>query len=246
LENIAISVNDVSMRFNLARERIDTLKEHVIARLKRRIIVDEFYALRNVSFQVEKGESFAIVGSNGSGKSTLMKLVAKVYKPTTGSITVNGAIAPMIEIGAGFDAQLTASENIFLNGMILGYKREFVKSKYDEILDFAELRQFENVPLKNISSGMQARLGFAVATLMKPDILIVDEILSVGDYHFQKKSKERIAELLSGGTTLLLVSHARDIVTSFCKRAIWIEKGKIRASGDAESVCAQYQPKALS
>jgi ABC-type polysaccharide/polyol phosphate transport system ATPase subunit len=230
------------MRFNLAREKTDTLKEHVIARLKKKIVIDEFWALSNISFAIDKGDSFAIVGNNGSGKSTLMKLIAQVYKPTCGKIAVKGSVAPMIELGAGFDDQLTAGENVYLNGMVLGYGKDYLRERYGEIFSFAELREFENVPVKNFSSGMKARLGFAVATIVQPEILIIDEVLSVGDYQFQKKCEKRIAALLDGGTTLLLVSHSREQVLKLCRQAVWIDRGEMRAIGDATSVCQQYQP----
>jgi ABC-type polysaccharide/polyol phosphate transport system ATPase subunit len=242
VKDIAISVSDISMKFNLARERSDTLKEHVIARLKNRIQIDEFWALKNISFTVRTGQSFAIVGRNGSGKSTLMKLIAQVFKPTKGTITTNGAIAPMIELGAGFDDQLTAGENIYLNGIILGSSRARLKERYQKVLEFAELTDFENVPLKNFSSGMKARLGFAVATLARPEILIIDEVLGVGDYQFQKKCEERIASLLRDGTTLLLVSHSHEQVMKLCENAVWIDKGEMKAIGTAKDVCEQYQP----
>jgi ABC-type polysaccharide/polyol phosphate transport system ATPase subunit len=199
--------------------------------------------LRDISFEVGHGDAFAIVGGNGSGKSTMLKVISRIYKPTAGTVTVNGSVAPMIELGAGFDSQLTASENIFLNGAVLGYKREFMRRRYDEILEFAELREFEHVPLKNYSSGMKARLGFAIATIVKADILIVDEVLSVGDYKFREKCERRIAELLSGGTTLLLVSHSREQVLKLCKRAAWIEKGTLRAIGNVKEILTKYEEK---
>jgi ABC-2 type transport system ATP-binding protein/lipopolysaccharide transport system ATP-binding protein len=237
----AIIVDNVSMCFNLEREKHDTLKEHFIAKVQKKIRVDEFYALRNISFEVKRGDSFAIVGSNGSGKSTMLKIIAKIYKPTSGSVAVIGSVAPMIELSAGFDIQLTASENIFLNGAVLGYNRAFMREHYNAILDFAELKEFEHVPVKNYSSGMKARLGFAIATIVKPDILIIDEVLSVGDFEFKKKCENRIADLLLGGTTLLFVSHARDQVLKLCGMAAWIEKGTLRAMGGARDVLKEYQ-----
>lgn len=237
----AVVVDNVSMRFNLEREKHDTLKEHFIAKVQNKIHVDAFYALRNISFTVPRGDSFAIVGSNGSGKSTMLKIISRIYKPTEGRVEVNGSVAPMIELGAGFDPQLTASENIFLNGAVLGHNRAFMQERYDEILDFAELKEFEHVPVKNYSSGMKARLGFAIATIVKADLLIVDEVLSVGDYRFREKCERRIADLLSGGTTLLLVSHGKDQVLKLCKHAVWIEKGALRAVGNAKDVLAEYE-----
>jgi ABC-type polysaccharide/polyol phosphate transport system ATPase subunit len=243
MDECAIVADNVSMRFNLEREKHDTLKEHLIARIQKKVRVDEFYALRNISFEVRRGDSFAIVGSNGSGKSTMLKVVSRIYKPTGGAVTVNGSVAPMIELGAGFDPQLTASENIFLNGAVLGYNRGFMRRRYDEILEFAELREFEHVPVKNYSSGMKARLGFAIATIVKADILIVDEVLAVGDYKFREKCERRIADLLSGGTTLLLVSHSKEQVLKLCERAAWIEKGILRAVGKAKDILAKYEEK---
>jgi ABC-2 type transport system ATP-binding protein/lipopolysaccharide transport system ATP-binding protein len=245
MRDYAIIADNVSMKFNLEREKHDTLKEHLIAKVQKKAHVDEFYALRNISFEVERGDSFALVGSNGSGKSTVLKVISRIYKPTEGTVTVNGSVAPMIELGAGFDAQLTASENIFLNGAVLGYNREFMRRRYDEILEFAELWEFEHVPVKNYSSGMKARLGFAIATMVKADILIVDEVLAVGDYQFREKCERRIADLLSGGTTLLLVSHSKEQVLKLCKRAAWIEKGALRAIGAAEEILKEYQGASL-
>jgi len=237
----AIEVNSVFMRFNLEKEKHDTLKEQLIARVRKTHVVDEFYALRDISFNVGFGDSFAIVGSNGSGKSTMLKLIARIYKPTNGTVDVNGSVAPMIELGAGFDPQLTAHENIFLNGAVLGHNRNFMRERYDEILEFSELKEFEHVPLKNYSTGMKARLGFAIATIVKPDILIVDEVLGVGDYSFQKKCESRIQNLLSGGTTLLFVSHNKSQVQKLCRHAAWIEKGVLRAVGDTDDVIKEYE-----
>jgi ABC-type polysaccharide/polyol phosphate transport system ATPase subunit len=237
----AIVLDKVSMKFNLEREKHDTLKEHFIARVRKTIIYDEFYALREVSLEVSRGDSIAIVGRNGSGKSTLLKIIAHIYKPTAGAVTVSGSVAPLIELGAGFDAQLTASENIFLNGAVLGHNRAFMQERYDEILDFAELKSFEHVPLKNYSSGMRARLGFAIATLVKADILIVDEVLAVGDYQFRAKCERRIADLLAGGTTLVLVSHSKEQVLKLCQRAAWIENGVLRQWGETAGIMKNYQ-----
>ena len=239
----AVVVDNVSMKFNLEREKHDTLKEHFIAKVQNKVRVDEFYALRNISFNVGRGDSFAIVGSNGSGKSTMLKIISRIYKPTEGKVAVNGSVAPMIELGAGFDPQLTANENIFLNGAVLGYNREFMRRRYEEILEFAELWEFEHVPVKNYSSGMKARLGFAIATIVKADILIVDEVLSVGDYKFREKCERRIQDLLSGGTSLLLVSHGKEQVLKLCKHAVWIEKGRLRAIGKTKDVLSEYEEK---
>ncbi|MGZ7445308.1 ABC transporter ATP-binding protein [Paenibacillus sp. TH7-28] len=240
MSEFAVEVNDVSMKFNLEREKINSFKEYTIKLLKKSIEYDEFYALTNVSFQVEKGDSFAIIGGNGSGKSTMLKIISGIYKPTSGNVRVSGSIAPLIELGTGFDVELTARENIFLNGAVLGYSKKFMKEKFDEIIDFSELYDFIDVPLKNFSSGMVARLGFSIATLVKPDLLIVDEILSVGDQSFQEKCEKRMSELTSGGTTLLLVSHSIDQVRNVCNNAIWLNKGQVMASGLVEDVCDAY------
>lgn len=236
----AIEVSNVSMHFNLATEKVDSLKEYILKRIKGQYKVDAFLALDKISFSVERGDSFAIVGSNGSGKSTMLKIISGIYRPTSGTVKVNGSIAPMIELGAGFDAELTARENVFLNGAVLGYDREFMKKHFDEIIDFAELWDFVDVPVKNYSSGMQARLGFAVATVIDPDILIVDEILSVGDAHFQEKCERKMDYLREKGTTMVLVSHSTNQILNVCKHACWINKGKLMMVGTAEDVCSEY------
>lgn len=236
-----IEVNDVSMRFNLSKEKVDSLKEYVIKMLKHQLSFDEFWALRNISFSIERGESLGLIGLNGSGKSTLLKVIAGVLKPTTGYVRVNGTVAPLIELGAGFDMDLTARENIFLNGAILGYKRDFMQENYDDIVEFSELAEFIDVPVKNFSSGMVARLAFAIATIGKPDILIVDEALSVGDFRFVEKCNKRIQHMLSGDTTLLFVSHSIGEVRTFCKKVAWIEKGHLKMFGETEEVCSMYE-----
>ena len=208
-----ININQVTMKFNLMEERVDTLKEYVVKLLKRKLLYNEFISLDHVTFSIQKGDVVGIVGLNGAGKSTLLKILAGVLKPTSGFISVKGSIAPLIEVGAGFDPELTARENIYLNGAILGYSRKFIDSKFDEIIEFAELERFVNVPVKNFSSGMYTRLGFSIATIVNPEILIVDEVLSVGDFKFQEKSKKRIERLMSGGTTVILVSHIFSIVS---------------------------------
>ena len=207
MEDSIISVENVSMEFRLYKEQVDSLKEFFIKKVKRELSYDEFWALKNINFEVKRGDSFGIVGTNGSGKSTLLKTIAGVLKPTKGKITVRGSVAPMIELGAGFDFDLTARENIFLNGAILGYDKKMLTEKFDEIIEFAELQEFVDVPIKNYSSGMVTRLGFSIATIQIPDVLIVDEILAVGDFRFQEKCEKRINNMLSQGTTLLLVSH---------------------------------------
>ena len=209
--------------------------------LRKQLKFDKFYALSGVSLEIKKGEVVGLIGLNGSGKSTLLKVISGILNPTTGSAEIDGIISPLIELGAGFDFELTTRENIFLNGSVLGFDRKFMREKYDEILDFAELRDFENVAIKNFSSGMVARLGFSIATLVKPDILIVDEILAVGDFRFQQKCEARIAEMMAGGTTVIIVSHSIDQIERLCSRVIWLEKGKIIMSGPTEEVCSKYK-----
>ncbi|MGI5919162.1 MAG: ABC transporter ATP-binding protein [Christensenellales bacterium] len=235
-----ICVNNASVRFNIASERIDSIKEYFIKLMKRQLMFQEFFALKNINLHVKKGESWGIIGVNGSGKSTLLKLVCGILKPYTGTVELRGSVAPLIELGAGFDMDLTARENIFLNGAVLGHSRKFMKEKFDEIVEFAELQGFLDMPIKNYSSGMAARLGFSIATVVRPDVLIVDEILSVGDYAFQKKCEKRMNELLSGGTTLLYVSHSVDSVKKLCTHALWLEKGEEKMRGDATTVCDSY------
>ena len=241
MENIAVSVKDVSMMFNLNRDKIMGLKEYVVKALKRELYFEEFWALRDISFDVRKGEVLGILGLNGSGKSTLLKLIAGVFKPTKGSITVQGDIAPLLELGAGFDMEFSAKENVLMNGAMYGYPPSYMNGLYEEIMNFAELWDFEGVPLKNFSSGMSARLGFAVATQVNPEILIIDEILGVGDYRFAEKCEERISELLSGGTTVLLVSHSADTITKLCTRAMILRQGQLVSVGDVDEVSEMYQ-----
>lgn len=240
MDNI-IEVENVSMRFRLEQNKTDTIKEYLLKMARRQLRYSDFYALNDVSFRVERGDSVALIGTNGSGKSTMLKLIAGVMYPTGGSLSVRGSIAPLIELGAGFDMDLTARENIFLNGAILGHNRAFMQAHFDEIVDFAELRAFIDAPIKTFSSGMIARLGFSIATQVRADILVVDEILAVGDYLFQQKCYRRMEEMLSNGTTLLFVSHDANQVRRMCKKAVWLDNGVMRAYGEAESVCAQYQ-----
>ena len=242
-KEIMVSVDNVGIRFNLAKERVDSLKEYFLKFTKGTLKFEEFWALDGVSLDIEKGDFYGLVGINGSGKSTLLKSVAGVFKPTRGKITVNGTIAPLIELGAGFDMDLTARENIFLNGAVLGFSKEHMLAKFDEIVDFSELHDFLDVPLKNYSSGMVARIAFAIATATQPDILIADEILAVGDYAFQEKCEKRMQELLDAGTTVIFVSHSIEQVKRMCNKATWIEKGKVIMSGDAETVCDAYSSK---
>lgn len=239
-QEYAVKVENVAVRFNMASEKIDNLKEYFIKLIRRELMFKEFLALKDVSFEVKKGEAWGIIGANGSGKSTLLKLICGILKPYKGSVTVNGSTAPLIELGAGFDGDLTASENIYLNGAVLGYDKKFMKEHFEEIVEFAELQDFLEMPLKNYSSGMAARLGFAIATVVRPDILICDEVLAVGDYAFQQKCEKKMNEMRERGTTLLYVSHSIESVKSVCDHALWVEKGVVRMKGMAEDVCEAY------
>ena len=239
-KRVMIDVDHVSIRFNLSNQKVDNLKEYFVKLLKKQLMFQEFFAVKDVSFKVHAGEAWGLIGTNGSGKSTMLKAISGILAPYKGNITVNGSVAPLIELGAGFDQELTARENIFLNGCVLGHTEKFMKEQFDEIVDFAEIHQFLDSPLKNYSSGMRARLGFSIATMVKPDILIVDEILAVGDYKFRQKCEKRMKELLSGGTTLLYVSHSIDEVKRLCDHALWIDKGVERMQGSAIEVCDAY------
>lgn len=239
--NTVVDVSDVTVRFNLASQQVNNLKEYVIKILKKELMFQEFLALQNINLQVKEGEAWGIVGTNGSGKSTLLKLICGILKPYKGSVFVTGTLAPLIELGAGFDGELTARENIFLNGTLLGYSEEFMKEHFHEIVDFAELWDFLDVPIKNYSSGMAARLGFSVATMVQPEILICDEVLSVGDFKFQEKCEKRMQQMLAMGTTLLYVSHTIQSVQKLCDKALWLDKGKIVMSGGAQEVCKEYR-----
>ncbi|MDD7770541.1 ABC transporter ATP-binding protein [Suipraeoptans intestinalis] len=235
-----VCVDHVSMKFSLASERVDSFKEYVIKTIKRQLSYDEFWALKDVSFSVNKGDAVGLVGLNGSGKSTMLKVIAGVLKPTKGSVKVNGVVAPLIELGAGFDMDLTAAENVFLNGALLGYSRQEMEKCYDDIVNFSELHDFMNTPVKNFSSGMVSRLGFSIATIGTPDILIVDEVLSVGDFHFQIKCQNRIKEMLNRGTTLLFVSHSIEQVEALCNKIVWLEKGNLKMFGEAKGIAEIY------
>ena len=235
-----IKVDNVSMMFNQSSEKIDSIKEYIIKFFKRELHFQKFLALNNVSFELEKGDSLGIIGLNGSGKSTLLKIVSGILKPTTGTVTTVGSIAPLIELGAGFDANLSARENIYLNGAILGYDRKYMDSKFDEIIKFAELENFVDSAIKNFSSGMVARLGFAIATMNTPDILIIDEILAVGDYKFQQKSFQRMQEMMNSGATVVFVSHSVEQVKEICKKALWLDHGNVVKFGNAEEICNEY------
>lgn len=236
-----IEVNHVSLCYRMPAERVSGMKEFLVQALQGKLQYKEFWALQDVNFSIEKGEVLGLVGANGAGKSTMLKVISGILKPTKGAVTVHGNIVPMLELGSGFDLELTGRENVFLNGAILGYPEDFLKEKYQEIVDFSELGEFIEMPLRNYSSGMITRLAFSIATVVKPDILIVDEILSVGDAAFQKKSKNRMMELMSGGTTVLLVSHSAEQITEMCSRAIWLEKGKMKMIGPAADVCRAYE-----
>ena len=236
-----IEVSNVSVRFNLEQEKTDTIKEYLLKLVKGQLHFNEFYALRDVSFNVERGDSLALIGTNGSGKSTMLKLIAGVLYPSRGKVSVKGSIAPLIELGAGFDIDLTARENIFLNGAVLGHSRAYMKKHFDEIVDFAEIEEFIDVPVKNFSSGMVARLGFSIATQVRADILVVDEILAVGDFLSQQKCYRRMEEMLSGGTTLLFVSHDAEMVKRMCRRAVWLNDGVMMDIGEAAAVCDNYR-----
>lgn len=237
----AVEVKNVSISFNLGKEKILSLKEYIIKLVKKELFFEEFKALDDISFDIKKGEVFGIVGLNGAGKSTLLKIIAGVMKPDKGTVKTFGSIAPLIELGAGFDMELTAYENIFLNGAVLGYSKQFMKSKLNEIIDFSELYDFIDVPIKNFSSGMVARLGFSIATIVEPNILIVDEILSVGDFKFQEKCNERINNMIENGTTIIIVSHSIEQIEEICDRALLIEHGKIIKLGDAKTVCEYFK-----
>lgn len=237
-----IKVDNVSMVFNIANQQLNSLKEYFITILRRELFFKEFKALEDISITINKGDVYGIVGTNGSGKSTLLKIIAGVLEPTRGTCEINGTIAPLIELGAGFDAELTARENVYLNGALLGYSKSFIDESFDDIVRFAEIENFIDMPLKNYSSGMVARIAFAIATATVPDILIVDEALSVGDFLFQKKCEDRINELVKEhGTTLLFVSHSTDQVENLCEKALWIEKGHMRMQGSAKEVCGAYR-----
>jgi len=235
-----IEISDVTMRFHMNTDKILSLKEFVTRGLTGRLKFEDFTALEHVSFQVKKGETLGLIGRNGAGKSTLLKVISGILKPTEGSVVCRGNVVPMLELGSGFDFDLTGRENIFLNGAIMGYSEKFLKAKYDEIVEFAELGQFIEVPIRNYSSGMLARLAFSIAAVVEPEILIVDEILAVGDAAFQEKSKRRMMELMGGGTTVLFVSHSIEQIKEMCKRVVWLERGSVKMCGDAKKVCDTY------
>lgn len=236
-----IEVNHVTMRFRMANDRINSIKEYLVQFLKKRLKYSEFEALKDVSFTVERGEIVGLIGHNGAGKSTMLKIISRIMKPTEGNVVVRGNVVPMLELGSGFDYDMTGRENIFLNGAILGYSEEFLKSKYQEIVDFSELGPFIDTPIRNYSSGMISRLAFSVASAVNPEILIVDEILGVGDADFQIKSQNRMMEMMGGGTTVLMVSHNIKQIREMCDRVVWIEHGQVVDYGDAEHLCSEYE-----
>ena len=237
----AIIVDNVSMKFNLSKERVDSLKDYIIKSIKKEIKYNEFWALQNVSFTVEKGDRVGILGLNGAGKSTLLKVIAGVFKPTEGTVTKHGKMVPLLELGAGFDSQYTGKENIYLYGAMLGYTKEFIDEKYDEIVKFSELKDFIDVPIKNYSSGMKSRLGFSIATVVSPKILILDEVLSVGDAKFRKKSEKKVLSMFDSGVTVLFVSHSLAQVKRICNKAMILEKGQLIAYGDIDTISEQYE-----
>lgn len=240
MSNNMIEVSDVTMRFRMNADRILSLKEFATTALRGKLHYEEFTALNNVSFNLKKGETLGLIGRNGAGKSTLLKVISGILKPTEGSVACYGNVVPMLELGSGFDMELTGQENIFLNGAILGYSEEFLKSKYDEIAEFSELGKFLSMPIRNYSSGMLARLAFSVATAVNPEILIVDEILSVGDMAFQEKSRKRMMEMMGGGTTVLFVSHNMAQIREMCSRVVWLDHGTVRMLGPTQEVCDAY------
>lgn len=242
-KDTVIDVDSVSMVFNISKEKIDSIKEYAIKILKHQLMYTEFTALNNVSFSISRGEVVGLVGLNGSGKSTMLKIIAGVMKPTSGKVSVKGTVAPLIEVGAGFNGDLSGRENIFLNGYLLGFSQDYINEHMQEIIEFSELGDFIDVPLKNYSSGMKARLGFSIATTVKPEILIVDEVLAVGDYKFQEKCQKRISDMMANNTTVLFVSHSINQVRNLCTRCVWLEKGNLVMDGPTGKVCDAYMKK---
>lgn len=241
MRETVIKLENVSMHFRKSTQKVTSLKEYIIRKIKRQLTYEEFVALNNINLEIQKGEVVGFVGLNGAGKSTLLKVVSRVQKPTKGNVTVKGKVSPLLELGAGFDNDLTGRENIFLNGLILGYNRKFIESRVDEIINFAEIRDFIDVPIKNYSSGMKARLGFSIATVNVPEILIVDEVLSVGDGRFRKKSEVRMLELIKSDATVLFVSHSLEQIRRLCTKVVWLEKGEIKKAGETKEVCDAYE-----
>ena len=237
----AVELRNVEMHFNMSKEKLESLKEYFLKLVKRQLHFEDFVAVDNVSFDIKKGDVFGIVGLNGCGKSTTLKMISGILEPTKGMVKTYGTIAPLIELGAGFDMDLTARENIYLNGSVLGYSKKFIDEKFDDIVNFSEMHEFLDVPMKNYSSGMVARIAFAIATVTTPDILIVDEILAVGDFLFQQKCEERINAMINNDTTVIIVSHSIEQIERLCKHCVWLEKGKIKMIGDALEVCDAYK-----
>lgn len=240
-KSYAIEVNNVSMLFHLNKDRVDNAKEYFVRLLTRKLTYTEFWALRDISFKIEKGDRVGVLGFNGAGKSTLLKTIAGVLKPTMGEVKVSGVIAPMLELGAGFDMNYSGAENIYLYGATMGFSRKYIDEKYDEIVEFSELGEFINAPLKSYSSGMKSRLGFSIATAVKPDILILDEVLSVGDAAFREKSEQRVLDMMEDGVTVLFVSHSAETVKRICNKAIILSKGQLVAEGDVDEICDVYK-----
>lgn len=241
MNEVMIKMDHVGMQFNKPKQKIDSFKDYVIKRMKKQLSYEKFTALKDINLDINKGEVVGFVGLNGAGKSTLLKIVAGVQKPTSGSIKVNGRVSPLLELGAGFDNDLTGRENIYLNGLILGYSKSFIREQMDSIIKFAELEEFIDTPIKNYSSGMRARLGFAIATAKNPRILIVDEVLSVGDGRFKKKSEERMLELIKSEATVLFVSHSIAQIRRLCTKVVWLDKGQIKMVGNTKEVCDEYE-----
>lgn len=237
----AVELRDIEMHFNMSSEKLQSLKEYFLKFMKRQLHFEDFVAVDKVSFDIKKGDVFGIVGLNGCGKSTTLKIISGILKPTKGSVETQGVIAPLIELGAGFDMELTARENIYLNGSVLGYSKKFMDEKFDDIVEFSEMRDFLDVPMKNYSSGMVARIGFAIATVTTPDILIVDEILAVGDFLFQQKCEERINKMMQDDTTVIIVSHSIEQIERLCKHCVWLEKGRVKMIGETAEVCNAYK-----
>lgn len=237
----AVELRNVEMHFNMSKEKLESLKEYFLKLIKRQLYFEDFVAVDNLSLDIKKGDVFGIVGLNGCGKSTTLKIISGILQPTKGTVETDGVIAPLIELGAGFDMDLTARENIYLNGSVLGYSKKFMDEKFEDIVEFSEMREFLDVPMKNYSSGMVARIAFAIATVTTPDILIVDEILAVGDFQFQQKCENRINAMLSDDTTVIIVSHSIEQIERLCKHCVWLEKGKIKMLGDAKDVCEAYK-----
>lgn len=237
----AVELRNVEMHFNMSKEKLESLKEYFLKFIKRQLYFEDFVAVDNVSFDIKKGDVFGIVGLNGCGKSTTLKMISGILEPTKGTVKTYGTIAPLIELGAGFDMDLTARENIYLNGSVLGYSKKFIDEKFQDIVDFSEMHDFLDVPMKNYSSGMVARVAFAIATVTTPDILIVDEILAVGDFLFQQKCEERINAMINDDTTVIIVSHSIDQIERLCKHCVWLEKGKVKMIGEASEVCDAYK-----